>query len=76
MSLSCPNYGYPKTDIREVSPSAVEVSQDAKSLYIKIPNLERRRIYQFKISDLVDTMGKPLRNPIAYYTLNELPLTD
>jgi hypothetical protein len=83
-SISCksfrytygPNYGYPKTDIRKVSPSGVEVSQDAKSLYITIPNLRRQRIYQFKISDLVNNLGKHLRNPVAYYTLNELPLAD
>ncbi len=37
-----------------------------------IPNLEERKIYQFNLPELKDPDGKSLRNPVAYYTLNEL----
>ena len=67
-----PNYGYPKTDIQKIVPTRVEQSLDGSTIRVMIPNLEERKIYQFNLPGLKDTGRKSLRNPIAYYTLNEL----
>ena len=67
-----PNYGYPKTDIQKIVPTRVEQSLDGSTIRVMIPNLEERKIYQFNLPELKDPYGKSLRNPVAYYTLNEL----
>ena len=67
-----PNYGYPKTDIQKIVPTRVEHSLDGSTIRVMIPNLEERKIYQFNLPELKDPDGKSLRNPVAYYTLNEL----
>jgi hypothetical protein len=67
-----PNYGYPKTDIQKIVPTRVEQSLDGSTVRVMIPNLEERKIYQFNLPELKDPDGKSLRNPVAYYTLNEL----
>ena len=67
-----PNYGYPKTDIQKIVPTRVEQSLDGSTIRVMIPNLEERKIYQFNLPELKDPDGKSLRNPVAYYTLNEL----
>jgi hypothetical protein len=67
-----PNYGYPKTDIQKIVPTRVEQSLDGSTIRVMIPNLEERKIYQFNLPELKDPDGKSLRNPVAYYTLNQL----
>ncbi|MDA8807080.1 hypothetical protein N9N55_07635 [Opitutales bacterium] len=67
-----PNYGYPKTDNQKIVPTRVEQSLDGSTIRVMIPNLEERKIYQFNLPELKDPDGKSLRNPVAYYTLNEL----
>jgi hypothetical protein len=67
-----PNYGYPKTDIKKIETTKVEISVDGTSIRLHMPNLEKRKVYQFEVSGIHDVKGRPLRNPIAYYTLNEL----
>ena len=67
-----PNYGYPKTDIKKILPIKVETSLDRRSIRLRMPNLEKRKIYQFNLVDLKDESDEKLRNPTAYYTLNEL----
>ncbi|MDA9110490.1 hypothetical protein N9J62_01085 [bacterium] len=67
-----PNYGYPKTDNQKIVPTRVEQSLDGSTIRVMIPNLEERKIYQFNLPELKDPYGKSLRNPVAYYTLNEL----
>jgi hypothetical protein len=53
-------------------PTKVETTVDGKSICLRMPNLEKRKIYQFEVSGLHDVKGRPLRNSTAYYTLNEL----
>jgi hypothetical protein len=67
-----PRYGYPKTDVQRIIPDAVRVSGDYRSVQVKIPNLEKKKIYQFEVIGLLNGKGQPLRNRIAYYTLNQL----
>jgi hypothetical protein len=67
-----PNYGYPKTDIQKVVPTGIETSLDAKAIKLLVPNLQKRKVYQFNLPQIKDTDGRTLRNPVAYYTLNEL----
>ena len=67
-----PNYGYPKTDNKKNLPIKVETSLDRRSIRLRMPNLEKRKIYQFNLVDLKDESDEKLRNPTAYYTLNEL----
>ena len=67
-----PRYGYPKADVQRIIPSAVKVSDDHRSVQVKIPNLEKKKIYQFEVIGLLNGKGQPLRNRVAYYTLNQL----
>ena len=68
-----PNYGYPKTDIQKIVPTRVEQSLDGSTIRVMIPNLEERKIYQFNLPQSYKIRdGRSLRNPVAYYTLNEL----
>jgi hypothetical protein len=70
-----PQYGYPKTDLQQIIPDAVRVSDDHRSVRVSISHLEKEKIYQFKALELRNKEGQRLRNNIAYYTLNEL-ITD
>ena len=67
-----PNYGYPKTDIQKIVPTRVEQSLDRSTIRVMIQNLEESKIYQFNLPLIQDVDGRTLRNPVAYYTLNEL----
>lgn len=65
-------YGSPKTDIKPITVTAVELSADKKRVFLKIDGLTPRKIYEFKLPGVVDESGKSLRQNQAYYTLNEL----
>ena len=67
-----PNYGYPKTDIQKIVPTRVKQSFDRSTIRVMIQNLEESKIYQFNLPLIQDVDGRTLRNPVAYYTLNEL----
>jgi hypothetical protein len=53
-------------------PTGIETSLDAKAIKLLVPNLQKRKVYQFNLPQIKDTDGRNLRNSIAYYTLNEL----
>ena len=36
------------------------------------PSYKKEKVYQFNLPQIQDTDGRILRNPVAYYTLNEL----
>ena len=65
-------YGSPKTDVKPVEIKGVEVSDDHKSVFLKIDGLTERKVYEFKLPGVREQGGRGLRNVMAYYTLNEL----
>jgi hypothetical protein len=68
-----PNYGYPKSDKKKIVPDEIIISKDRKSVQVKIPGLEKRKVYQFSVMGVRNQTGQSLRNSTAHYTLNELP---
>jgi sugar phosphate isomerase/epimerase len=69
-------YGSPKTDLKPVAIRSVKIADDHRSVHLKIDGLTPRKIYEFKLSGLVNQAGKKLRHHMAYYTLNELSETN
>ena len=65
-------YGSPKTARKTVTPTAVELSADRKRVFVQLGSILPRKVYEFKLPGLRDAEGKPLRQHMAYYTLNEL----
>ena len=67
-----PNYGSPKTDIRRIIPANIEHTANGNAIRMIVPNLQKRKVYQFNLPQIQDVAGGTLRNSIAFYTLNEL----
>jgi type 1 glutamine amidotransferase len=65
-------YGSPKTGVKLIAVNGVQISDDHKSVFLKLDHLDARKVYEFKLSGVRDQDGKGLRNTMAYYTLNEL----
>ena len=67
-----PKYGSPKRELKAVEVEQVKLSENRQSVYIEVPHLQARKIYQFKFSGMKSKGGLSLRNDRAYYTLNHL----
>ena len=69
-------YGGPKMDLERLSIKAVTVSNDRRSVELKIPGLKEGRVVYFLLNDKMQSWGKrPLWSGECWYTLNHIPKT-
>ena len=70
-------YGTSPSKSTNVKPSAINVSDDDKSVELKLPELLTEKIYEFRIDSLRTSSGSAIGHPLAFYTLNrQVPSTD
>jgi hypothetical protein len=65
-------YGSDELDKTPVPVKRVELSADHRSVRLVLPELLPMKIYQLQITNLTAEDGTPLRNNMAWYTLNRL----
>ena len=49
------------------------VSEDGTTVRLKIDQLQIGHVHELKLSEIITQSGELLWNPVAYYTLNEIP---
>ncbi len=68
------SYGSPEVDHTKPVITQIDVAADGRSVRLKIDGLQRGHIHELHIDGLRSTAGIPLLHPVAYYTLNYIPL--
>jgi hypothetical protein len=66
-------YGSPELDRTAMTVEHAEVSADGRSVELTTSPLVRDRVYMIEVNGVRDTQGTAAVNPIAAYTLNEVP---
>lgn len=64
------SYGGPMLDERPERATAEKAGEDA--VFIRVENLEPKRVYQITLKNVTSQGGEPLANEVFYYTLNSL----
>lgn len=64
--------GSPRADESDVELTAIRVLDDGMAVELDLADLEPGYIYEVEPWDLVAADGRPVENPLAYYTLNRL----
>lgn len=65
-------YGSPWIDEERVAVSQVAVAPDGRSVELVLGDLKPGFVYELSVPTLRTTDGKPIANPLAYYTANRL----
>ena len=65
-------YGSPQVDMKPVSVRSIKVSEDRRTVTLRVSQLEAGRIYEFNLKNVTAADGSVLWNADAYYTLNKL----
>ena len=64
-----------RRQIAKVVPERIEVTHDGMRVHCQMPQLEGK-VYQFRLNGMQSRSGRPLTNPIGWYTLNKRRLSD
>jgi hypothetical protein len=67
-------YGGLEVDHSTPSVSAVKISEDGKTVYLKVKGRMKGHVHDFSLPELEDKDGLKLLHKKAYYTLHEIPL--
>ncbi|RYD24667.1 MAG: hypothetical protein EOP87_25720, partial [Verrucomicrobiaceae bacterium] len=68
-------YGGPKSDVETLTPTRVDVSQNRRKVFVKIPNLKEDRVIALRLKDFMNDAPVAPWATEAWYTLNLLPTT-
>ncbi|MDE0569586.1 MAG: hypothetical protein OSB44_02830 [Verrucomicrobiales bacterium] len=66
-------YGSPVVDKSNPTIKSASVSQDKKSVYLKIEGLVKGNVHELNLPGIKNVGGKALLHQVGYYTLNEIP---
>lgn len=66
-------YGGPEVDHTKPTVSGVKLSDDGKTVYLKIDGRVKGHVHDFNLESLISSEGKNLLHKKAYYTLHEIP---
>ncbi len=64
--------GSPRVDESPVTLKSLRIAEDMRSVEIAVDPLEPGYIYEIELEGLLSAEGRPLENPLAFYTLNRL----
>ncbi|PCE66283.1 PA14 domain-containing protein [Sediminicola luteus] len=68
------NYGGPKMDLREMPIQGLTLSDDRKTLSVRIPGLKENHVVYFHLNpEMKSASGQQLWSTEAWYTLNRIP---
>jgi hypothetical protein len=65
-------YGSPEEDRRAEKVSQIMLAKDRRKVSLRVPKLNRGRVYELHIEGLKSMDGDELLHPDAYYTLNQV----
>ena len=68
-------YGGPKSDVESLAATRVDVSQDRRKVFVKIPGLKEDRVVALRLKDFMNDAHVAPWATEAWYTLNLLPST-
>ena len=71
-----PVYGSPPIMREDLKIDGIKPSEDGMSVRVVISNLVKYHIHELDLSGLRDENGSNLIHPVAYYTLNNIPVGD
>jgi cytochrome c len=72
--LPTKNYGGPKMDLVNLSPTQITISKDRKKVYVKLSNLKPKHVIYFSLSNQIKNQkNQSLWSGEAWYTLNAIP---
>ena len=66
-------YGGPKSDVETLAATRVDVSQDRRKVFVKIPGLKEDRVVALRLKDFMNDAHVAPWATEAWYTLNLLP---
>ena len=66
-------YGSPVVDKSSPTIKSAAVSQDKKSVYLKIEGLVKGNVHELNLPGIKNAEGTTLLHQVGYYTLNEIP---
>jgi len=66
-------YGGPKSDVETLTPTRVDVSQDRRKVFVKIPGLKEDRVVALRLKDFMNDAHVAPWATEGWYTLNLLP---
>ncbi|NRB43756.1 MAG: hypothetical protein HRU47_03010 [Verrucomicrobiales bacterium] len=66
-------YGSPVVDKSSPTIKSASVSQDKKSVYLKIEGLVKGNVHELNLPGIKNAEGTALLHQVGYYTLNEIP---
>ncbi|NKI31928.1 c-type cytochrome [Croceivirga thetidis] len=66
-------YGSPQTNVKELKPKGVKVSENGYSLRLVYDELRQYYVHELSFSGIYNEDGNSLLHPTIYYTLNEIP---
>ena len=66
-------YGSPVVDKSSPTIKSAAVSQDKKSVYLKIEGLVKGNVHELNLPGIKNAEGTALLHQVGYYTLNEIP---
>lgn len=69
-------YGSPIIQVKDMSPKAIQIAKDRKSLRLVLDGLRPYFVHELKLSGLRNAQGEALLHETAYYTLNQIPSGD
>ena len=65
-------YGTSPSNSTNVKPESATLSDDGKTVTLKLPDLQTEKIYEFRIDSVRTAAGAKIEHPLAFYTLNRL----
>ncbi len=70
------DYGSPEVDQKEPVISAAAVSEDGKTVRLRVEPLTVGHVHGLHLDGIRSPDGRPLLHPEAWYTLNEIPFVE
>lgn len=67
-------YGSPTVDVVSPKIEKIDVAPDGKSVRLTLEVLTKGHIHELHFDGVRSLEGKPVLHPVAYYTLNEIPV--
>lgn len=68
-------YGGPEVETKELAVRIAEVADDARSLEIIVDGLREGYVHELQVEGLLSVEGEALVHPVAFYTLNRIPVS-
>jgi len=66
------SYGSPQVNLRSIKPTKAQLSKDAKTVILELPDMQARQVYEISLKQIRTAEGVPLLNPLLAYHAHNL----